>query len=436
MYLEKRHRIWHALHSIPLKAREALGKDRFCKSLGTDSKREAHRRAATLEPEWRRRINEVLSDNPDQLQRDYGHWRRSIMHAESDEDRELAVHLLGDELIDKVYHAARRAGVSMEDKDAVQDLPEYAEARDAYLYATGQKVSTTKQLDAYLSSLEGNRKKKTIDMRRGTLTRLGERMPYLDDITGDNVQRYINDRMANGASVSTIDRERGEWRDYWRYLRSLKLVDRDRAPFEDLYLPRVSTKRQNRWIGFTPAESVKLLRVAEEKRNDKNLADLIRLCMFTGARIGELAHLTVDDIDDGFLIIRDSKTVAGIRDVPIHPRLEPVVERLKNDTKDGYLLTREKPDEYGDRSTNISKRFGHLKRKLGHGRRYVFHSLRRTVTTGLVNAGVLEAQADDITGHATPGMTYGYYSDGSSRATTAAAIAKLDYPELADDDMV
>ena len=100
------------------------------------------------------------------------------------------------------------------------------------------------------------------------------------------------------------------------------------------------------------------------------------------------------------------------------------------------MLANEAPDEYGDRSTNISKRFGHLKRKEKFSRQHVFHSLRRTVTTCLVNAGVLEAQTDDITGHESPGMSYGYYSDGSWRETMRAAIVKLDYPDLEPGDMV
>lgn len=435
MYLEQRRRTWYALHSIPPKARAIIGKDRFVKSLGTDSRQEAERRASTLEPKWRAQIQRALASDPDGLEREFGLWRQRIEEAESEADREEQKGLLVDELERRDREAARRQGIDPYDLEAVRETAEHADNVEAYRYATGQKVPTDERLEEYLSSLEGFRKPKTIKMRRGVLQRLTERMPYLDEVTGDAVQRYVNERMRNGTGVETVKREQGEYKDYWRYLRSLNLVPKDHKPFDDLYFPNPSTKRDRRWIGFTRAEAVQLLHVAERKRADKNLPDLIRLCMFTGARIGELSHLKVDDVDNGFLVIRDAKTPAGIRDVPIHPTLQPVVDRLVADSGDGYLLPHEAADEYGDRSTNPSKRFGHLKRKLGFSRQHVFHSLRRTVTTCLVNAGVLEAQADDITGHESPGMSYGYYSDGSWRETTRAAIVKLEYPDLAVSDM-
>ena len=75
----------------------------------------------------------------------------------------------------------------------------------------------------------------------------------------------------------------------------------------------------------------------------------------------------------------------------------------------------------------IGKRSGRLKKGLGFGSEYVFHSIRKTVATLLENAGVSENVAADILGHEKPRITYGLYSGGASLEVKAAAIAKLSY---------
>lgn len=68
------------------------------------------------------------------------------------------------------------------------------------------------------------------------------------------------------------------------------------------------------------------------KRGERAKWWLLPLALFTGARLGELVQLTTDDIEeiDGILILhiredaeigRTVKTAAGVRKVPIHPKL-------------------------------------------------------------------------------------------------------------------
>ena len=57
----------------------------------------------------------------------------------------------------------------------------------------------------------------------------------------------------------------------------------------------------------------------------------------------------------------------------------------------------------------------------------VFHSLRKTVTTKLEQAGVPEGVAADIVGHEKQTITYGLYSGGTSMAQKMEAIAKISY---------
>jgi integrase len=127
------------------------------------------------------------------------------------------------------------------------------------------------------------------------------------------------------------------------------------------------------------------------------------------------------------LRINKSKTDAGSRIIPLHPAIADLIDRLCRDTKDGYLIPSTSINQYNERSTGLGRRFGRLKTSLGYGPELVFHSLRKTVTTKLEQAGVPEGVAADIVGHEKQTMTYGLYSGGSSMTQKMDAIIKITY---------
>jgi integrase len=123
--------------------------------------------------------------------------------------------------------------------------------------------------------------------------------------------------------------------------------------------------------------------------------------------------------------IDDSKTAAGIRVVPVHPALATLVQRLMNNSKDGYLVPSDSKNKYGNRSDLLSKAFGRLKKSLGFGPLQVFHSIRKTAITQLVRASVTGTLIAELVGHETGTVTYDVYSQGASAAQKLEAISKL-----------
>jgi integrase len=174
---------------------------------------------------------------------------------------------------------------------------------------------------------------------------------------------------------------------------------------------------------------VKLVKLAHANE-DAELADLITLGMWTGARIEELCSLKVPEVDMKLKAfeIKDAKTEAGVREVPIHAKLLPTLRRLIGDRKSGYVLKDLEPNKYEDRSNAIGKRFGRLKKAAGFSEAHIFHSIRKCVSTQLENALVPEGVGADILGHEKPNITYGLYSGGASIDVKRAALAKLQYP--------
>ncbi|CAI8817655.1 tyrosine-type recombinase/integrase [Pseudomonas sp. IT-P218] len=202
------------------------------------------------------------------------------------------------------------------------------------------------------------------------------------------------------------------------------------TPFERHDLPQLKgrAKKDAQRVAFEGSEITTLYAAAQDKKLHA-LADLILLGAYTGARIEELCQLRTENVieDEGVqsFDIVDSKTVAGIRVVPVHPALAELVKRLMKDTKDGYLIPSKANNKYGIRSDLMSKAFGRIKKDLGFDRFHVFHSIRMTAITQLVRASVAGTIIAELVGHETGTVTYDVYSQGHSAAQKLEAISKL-----------
>ena len=202
------------------------------------------------------------------------------------------------------------------------------------------------------------------------------------------------------------------------------------TPFERHDLPQLKGKDRvdAQRLAFE-LDDLSTLHAAAHKKGLHALADLILLGAYTGARIEELCQLrtehiiTVEGVQS--FNITDSKTAAGIRVVPVHPALTVTVQRLMDDSKNGYLVPSDSRNQYGKRSDLLSKAFGRLKTSLQFGPLHVFHSIRKTAITQLVRASVTGTLIAELVGHETGTVTYDVYSQGASAAQKLEAIAKL-----------
>ncbi len=264
------------------------------------------------------------------------------------------------------------------------------------------------------------------------------KFPTLQAITKASVRRWVDELTEDGKGPSSISRIMSFCRSYWRHVQRYEDPLKDTAPFAGVTnpAPKGKGKRRTTNLPYLPPDVVKLWEAAGKRkvglaRNaplDTNLADLIALGAFTGARIEELCSIKTYQVTEAKMSIEDAKTAAGWRDVPIHSAIAPLVKRLKKSSKDGYLMSGLSFNKYEDRSNAIGKRFGRLRTFLGFPASHTFHSFRSTVATLLENAGVPEGVAADIIGHDKPSMTYGLYSGGADMTTKKAALERVRYP--------
>lgn len=166
--------------------------------------------------------------------------------------------------------------------------------------------------------------------------------------------------------------------------------------------------------------------------------------IYTGARLGEIAQLHLSDIrqQDGMWVFdinedgdrKSLKTSAARRLVPIHSKLieaglldyvQAMTDRraiklfpdFTYDPKNGW--GRQQSRWFNDR---LLVQLG-LKSKTR-----VFHSLRHTVNTRLLQAGVADPLVKSIIGHEQDGMTHRqYFKEGFTLPQRREAMQKLDY---------
>ncbi len=408
-YLVLRRRGWYAQLNVPADIQDKLGRKKFRRSMKTRDRTIAEREAKFQIGRWQREIavarGEVVTHD------------EAVAHEEDD--------ALSPAVARRYHDALERAPTlqdrlhvewSMEDHVLNQGYDNTdPEARQFYKLAFAKW--TLDYVEEWITSLQV--KPKTAAMRRSTLARLAESFPILSDINRRAVRKWIAGLVASGLAPATVQRMASDARIWYRYLVDTEVVP-ESEPFDRLGL-KVPRSARAPW---PPSDLIKLHRAAEAK--DQTLADLIALSMYSGARLGELVNLKVEDVEVGshFRIVA-SKTEAGVREVPIAAAVKETFARLAENSQDGYILS---GIAAKNRTDTMSKAFRRLRKAEGYtDPRLVLHSIRHTVVTLLEEAGVPEATVASITGHRYPTMTFGLYSGGVSLAVKRDALDKLAY---------
>ena len=87
-------------------------------------------------------------------------------------------------------------------------------------------------------------------------------------------------------------------------------------------------------------EEINQLQVEIKKKSNiyPELNHLFQIAIYTGARIEEICKIRKDDIKSEVIKIANSKTQAGIREVPIHDKLISLIKELHSSSSGKYLF--------------------------------------------------------------------------------------------------
>jgi integrase len=157
----------------------------------------------------------------------------------------------------------------------------------------------------------------------------------------------------------------------------------------------------------SPEDARKLI----DKASTPRAKALIALSAYTGLRLGEVLKLRPQDVRNGVIHVRDSKTGED-RFVPILDELEPHLKQL--------------PFKAGWR--NVYRGFLSARKRAGLTIRY--HDLRHMVGTALTNKGIDLRLVADILGHESLQTTRGYTHPNLEvkRAALKLALSPIGIP--------
>ncbi|WP_278949604.1 tyrosine-type recombinase/integrase [Megasphaera elsdenii] len=212
-------------------------------------------------------------------------------------------------------------------------------------------------------------------------------------------QQIIDGMRKRGLSYSSCKKVRSLVSLLEKYASKLEIIDKSYAPLLSIgtNLPVrphhvFSRQKINRLWSITDVPGV----------------DTVLILLYTGMRCGEMLSLRKSDVHlrQRYISITHSKTAAGIRVIPIHHRILPLVEaRMKSPGE--YLIADEsgRPYTYG-RYCILWRNVMHRIRADGH----TTHDCRHTVATLLDNAGANETAKRLILGHAGGDVTERVYT--------------------------
>lgn len=224
-------------------------------------------------------------------------------------------------------------------------------------------------------------------------------MPYAE-IKYSDYQRIIDDMRKTGLSYSSVKKVRSLISLMEAYAGKIEAGGKN-------YAELLSLGRNRPVHPHKPFSRQKINRLWNALDTTPGV-DTVLILLYTGMRVGEMLRLLKSDINQRQHLIRitRSKTVAGIRTIPIHHRIQGIItNRLQSPGQ--YLITDSagKPYSYS--------RFCDLWRKVMQAINatcHTTHDCRHTVATLLDNAGANETAKRRILGHAGGDITERVYT--------------------------
>lgn len=240
--------------------------------------------------------------------------------------------------------------------------------------------------------------------------------PPITKITQSDITRY-QEYLAERNTPRTIDNKISTVRALFNFAKKHGYTKQDN-PAQDKGL---LTKKQKLKGGFAIFErdEIQLLFNSEfykeQSVKDKDYSACVMLGLFTGCRIGEITNLKknqfkISENGTSYITIRDSKTTAGIREVPLHPFIAKYMQEFSAGKTD-KIFKYEEVDGKGAGNA-VGKKFARNVEAAKLTReKLVFHSLRKFVNNELLKNRVSLEHRCQFIGHELDNVNVAVYSE-------------------------
>lgn len=329
--------------------------------------------------------------------------------------------------------------------------------RDRFLNLVQGRVDVSHHIDTYMREVRlaksTKRERKNLILRFSDWAKAhGKSLP---EISRPLAGRYFSEVIAT-LHPETAKKHLGSVKLYWDFLIARGHVTGPN-PWAGQQLPdrgrRIERGDEKEERAFTEAEIRTLLYSPYPPRmQDKfkqELHDVMRIAALTGMRVGEIVTLWVEECpigqdNNGYFDIRQGKTAAAARRVPMHPELLEIVKRRSKNKEpqdwlfEGLADERDPGDVFGKRFRQYRLKLGVDDKQPGRRRSLVnFHSFRRWFVTRAEQAGIPESTISSVVGHeeGRKSITFGVYSDGPAWQQMKACVDAVKLPSKTAEPM-
>lgn len=221
----------------------------------------------------------------------------------------------------------------------------------------------------------------------------------IEDLRYADYQRVIDDMRRAGLSYSSVKKVRSLVSLLLKYANKIELGTTN-------YAPLLSIGRNNPVRPHHTFSRQKINRLWADV--DCPGVDTVLILLYTGMRCGEMLQLEKADVHlrQRYTRITRSKTAAGIRLIPIHHRIAPLIEARMACPGDALICDDTGRSYNYGRYCAIWRDVMHCIRADGH----TTHDCRHTVASLLDNSGANETAKRRILGHAGGDVTERVYT--------------------------
>ncbi len=192
----------------------------------------------------------------------------------------------------------------------------------------------------------------------------------VSDVKTDDLQEFMNSLATENYTAKSISRKTNSTKTFFKFLRASNLIEDD--PARALEHPKFENKPPR------ILSELEYRALRDAARGDLRISAIIELLLQTGVRIGELAQLTVDDVQfegsQSLLHIRPSEGAVE-RTIPLN---KPAVDAVKR-----YLEVR---PETQNRALFVTKT----------GKPLLIRNIRTAIDRYFRLAGIKEAKVNDL----------------------------------------
>lgn len=243
--------------------------------------------------------------------------------------------------------------------------------------------------------------------------------PFLQDIQISDITR-LQEHLSKKTSPRTVDNKMAVLRTLFEFAKTQGYFFADN-PAKDRKILKEKDKAKSQYAIFHKNEITSVFKsdfMKKAKEKDKDYYFSVLLGVYSGCRVSEITSLTKKQFrkSDGginYISIVDSKTVAGIRNIPLP-------QEIFDDGLQEFMQGKDKIFKYKERlgkgsGNAVGKKFSrHLEVVEVSREKLVFHSLRKFLNDFLLKEGMAYEPRCQVLGHEIEDTNVTTYSENFS----------------------